>query len=316
MTVKISGTNDIKLTDDYFSKTTIMSDFFLTNIDDINKEILLLLEDEYLSNANVVNKYAVSLCASDNFWNERIQRTYDVNLNKYKEDDLTYRQVYFILRNTKSIVNLIVTAAEHGYLPLVKNIKENYEKECVGTYCCYRSALEAAIINRKLPVVTYLIENGTKISPKDRNTLTAIVEWENIHLIDILLANVPDLDINTLYEVARNSAIKTGYVSIIQYLKDAGANTDAHANYIIGPIQAARNGRLAVLKFLQENGSDIHANNDFPLLEAATQGHLQVVQYLVEDGAKIPSIIEAYDKARTFGRKSVMKYLQKVRLDK
>ena len=151
-----------------------MTGFFLTNIDDINKEILLLLEDEDLLNTNIVNKYAVALCANDNFWSERIQRIYKVNLSKYKEDDLTYRQVYFILRNTSE---LVITAAEHGYLPLVQHIRET-DPDIYS----YDKVLATAIINKNMPVVTYLIESGVKIFPQDKDIFKSIVEGEDIYI--------------------------------------------------------------------------------------------------------------------------------------
>ena len=244
----------VKLIDSYHrSNNHIMSDFFLTNIDDINIEILLLLKDKDLSNANIVNKYAAALCDSDNFWNERIVRVFKVNISKYKEDDLSYKQVYFILRKAKSGLELFLTAAEHGYLPLVKHMKER----TLTLAFYYHKALASAARHGKLLVSKYLIENGARIRLGDNKTLKSVLEYEDISLINILIRNETCLDIYELYETALSLATKTGNLYITQYLKEHVAGIDQYAEYELALRKSAFNGHLHIVKYIIENVENI-----------------------------------------------------------
>ena len=230
---------------------------------------------------NCVNKYAVALCTSDNFWNERIVRVFKVNLSKYKEDDLTYRQVYFILRKTKSGIGLFSAAAEHGYLPLVKHMKES----TITFKVYYYNALVLAARHGKVLVSKYLIENGARILPGDDETLKSVLEYEDISLLNILIEKMERVNLGLLYEVALKLAAKTGNIYITQYLKENVAGIDERANYELALKKSAFNGHLQIVKYIIENVENVPKTA--ALNYAAEAGHLQIVEYLIENGADI-----------------------------
>ncbi len=65
---------------------------------ELQEYILLNLDDKSLTNAFLTNAVAASIFRNDEFWNQRIQFIYGVNLSKEKEKDKTYREIYNNLR--------------------------------------------------------------------------------------------------------------------------------------------------------------------------------------------------------------------------
>ena len=112
-----------------------MADVFLTSVDDINRKILLLLDDEDLFNSSETNKHAAMLCENDDFWRERILRIFKVDLTNFIEENLTYRQIYQILRQIRD---------EH-YLEITTESKNII------------SACHSAIFNKHENIAKYLI---------------------------------------------------------------------------------------------------------------------------------------------------------------
>ncbi len=112
-----------------------MNHLFITNVDDINREILLLLDDEDLFNIHVVNKHVAVLYENDDFWRERILRIYKVDLTNFIEENLTYKQIYQILRQIRD---------EH-YLEITTESKNII------------SACHSAIFNKHENIAKYLI---------------------------------------------------------------------------------------------------------------------------------------------------------------
>ena len=80
-------------------------------------------------------------------------------------------------------------------------------------------------------------------------------------------------------------ASRYGYLGIVKYLVENGANIHAENDHAL--LWASANGQLEVVKYLVNNGANIHADNDFALRWASKYGHLEVVKFLVQNGADI-----------------------------
>ena len=86
-------------------------------------------------------------------------------------------------------------------------------------------------------------------------------------------------------------ACETGQLAVVTSIVESAGNADA------GPMIAAegnfalrlsaRNGHLAVVIFLHENGADIHAGGNYAARWAHRNGHQAVVDYLLAHGAEL-----------------------------
>ncbi|AGF85729.1 repeat protein [Moumouvirus goulette] len=103
-------------------------------------------------------------------------------------------------------------------------------------------------------------------------------------------------------------ASKKGYLEVVQYLVECGANI--HALDDLALREASENGHLKVVKYLVKRGVNIHADNDNALRQACEVGHLKIVKYLVESGANIHALDDlALREASENGHLKVVKYL-------
>ena len=80
-------------------------------------------------------------------------------------------------------------------------------------------------------------------------------------------------------------ACLNGKLYLVKYLTETGS--DVNANKSEPLIYASFEGHLEIVKYLVEHGANIHAREDGPLIYASADGHLEIVKYLVEDGANI-----------------------------
>ena len=85
------------------------------------------------------------------------------------------------------------------------------------------------------------------------------------------------------YKSPLDSAAYGGHLSIVEYLIEKEAETYRSLGL------AAKNGHLSVVTCLLENGVDAssHGENELALIWAAKGGHLPVVIYLVENGVDV-----------------------------
>jgi len=118
----------------------------------------------------------------------------------------------------------------------------------------------------------------------DDETKLSIVSVSRVEDFDI--ANLLSIDLNIGENYALRHASGHGYISVVQYLVEKGA--DIHAKDDCSLRFASLNGYLQIVKYLvEEGGADIHAGDNFSLIYASGHGHLPVVKYLIEKGANI-----------------------------
>jgi ankyrin repeat protein len=84
-----------------------------------------------------------------------------------------------------------------------------------------------------------------------------------------------------------------GSVTRMKLLRFAGANINARGNCCMPLFLAAGEGRIAVVRYLLNEGADVNAREEFgntALIEAAFYGHANVVKELAFRGADINAI--------------------------
>lgn len=122
--------------------------------------------------------------------------------------------------------------------------------------------LHVAAREGHLPIVEFLIKNGTKVDVRNRRKQTSL------HL-----------------------AAHNGHNKIIDYLLTNGANIEAVEDEGGTPLSwASYVGQLGVVKQLVSHGANVHSadiHSNTPLHWACYHGHIQVVKFLVSHGADL-----------------------------
>ncbi len=273
----------------------------LTDIDDINYEILLNLDDESLSNVTNSKKRLAILCMTDNFWNKRILHIYNIDLSQYKEMYIMYSKLDQML-NKDANTNLLTTIQPTESPAVNKVISALAHIKTVNGLALISAALAGCI-----SVVKCIIE-------------------------------APGVEFSSEKDVALSFAAENGHLSIVRYLIEE-ANADMYADNDSALRQAAKNGHILIVKYLIEREdaldsaedstseedlveelpqlkhmidtilSTINSRDNEPLKLALENGHLQVAKYLIEEakmdvhyGCVLASVTQC-------GHLSVVKYL-------
>jgi ankyrin repeat protein len=119
-------------------------------------------------------------------------------------------------------------------------------------------------------------------------------------------------EVESCYNDALLEASENGFVEVVEYLLDNGANIHAldytaHINVINGQLDmikyfitkgvnlhyendlplriASEKGQLEIVKILVDNGLDVNAYSDYCIKKASENNHIEVVKYLIENGA-------------------------------
>ena len=80
-------------------------------------------------------------------------------------------------------------------------------------------------------------------------------------------------------------AVKEGRIDITRFMIKKGADVHAEDDYALR--WASNNGHTDTVKLLLENGANIHASIDYALRWASNNGHTETVKLLLENGANI-----------------------------
>ena len=244
-------------------------------------EIINNLNDKDLANACKTDKRAAKLCKDDHFWNLRIQKVYNSNLNNYIEEDKTYREVYIDLKKyeRKSKENLLTKTAELGYLPIVKYVVE----KGANIHDSEDYTLRWAAQHGYLPMTKYLVEHSANIHARNDAALRGAAQYGHLPIVKYLVEH--SANIHARKDSALGLAAHNGYLPVVKYLVEHSANIHADDDYALR--FAAYHSHLPVVKYLMENGANIHSIDDYPLLWGMRKYNLSVGQYLVENGANI-----------------------------
>lgn len=116
-----------------------------------------------------------------------------------------------------------------------------------------------------------------------------------------------DSEILECYNNSLREASENGYLEIVKYLSNNGADINSlkYYTHII-----AQNGHLDILKYLVKEGINLRYENDRPLRSAAEEGQLDVVKYLVNIGLDVNSESDyCIRKASENDHLNVVKYL-------
>jgi pheromone shutdown protein TraB len=104
-------------------------------------------------------------------------------------------------------------------------------------------------------------------------------------------STIPQDYITAVDNYAVRWAAYNGYLNIVVWLHEHGANITAQNNYAVR--WAAQNGHLNIVVWLHEHGADITVVDNFAVCWdsavrwAAGKGHLNIVKYLLIHGADI-----------------------------
>ena len=198
-----------------------------TSLADIPSElvvqVLINLNDEDLANASRTDKRAAEVSATDLFWYERIKHVFDYDLLAYKENALSYRDMYrfFMEHKTLEYQKIIHDAIRLKYLPILKYIIEKIRPDFN-----INRALVITILPGDLNMFRYLVHKGAdplfefsdKYTPfryaVDRDRLD-IVQY----IVEIFKPNIDTLSkaLGTASTYSRRNS------PIIELLQNAGA---------------------------------------------------------------------------------------------
>ncbi len=313
-------------------RTNISLQTILTGIADADREILLKLDDNYLYKVCSLNIYSERLC-NGFFWNRRIQHIYGVDLSNYKEKNITYKELYKILRKHKGDTNEeLAEASRHGYLPLVKHIIEEsdtisidealswaskYGQLAVVKYLINAGASLTAENNEPLilaanegqsQIVIYLIETGKYSIDARNDALKAAAEYDNLNIVKYLIENTKYNNQGIGRALIRASMF--GNLNIIKYLM--GIWRKIKSTYAAVVFSAAKYGHLSVVQyFIEKQGVNAQTIIDYILYTASSGGSLGVVKYVIETAGADVNASEgrALETAATHGHLHIVKYL-------
>lgn len=267
-------------------------------------EILHNLNDKSLKNACKTDTRAAQVCEDDLFWYERIKRTFNYDLKKYKDSNVTYRDMYNLLIKYKERESdLLIYAAQLGYLPLVKYLIEESNITNIETDIIYH-ALTSAAEEGQIAVVKYLITE-TKANIDEAaldGALDGAASFGHLGVVKYLIQNGANIDSHLFSNVAY-----AGEVDIFDFLSTQELPTvDTINDALISAIRNMGSNLLMVKYLVEKRGA---TDLTFALFEAAENGHLDIIQYLVEEqGVDIHSGNDAED----FGYDDIIKYIEEL----
>ncbi len=299
----------------------------LTTIPDLNREILLELDDKTLNMMCITCKEAHDICKDDLFWRERIIRIFDMDLTKYKDDELSYRDMHTFMQKCKHLGNtqaLIYLAIMDGQLPILKYIMKMLEKNNEIIYekmDWIMKALQSDCLN----IILFIIEKFGFDECEDLIALLCnikvfkclvekgIIGSNNFAKFFHVGAQQGKLDIVTYIvehwkpnskqlNSAMKGAICSDRSSIITYLVKIDADLNRALEY------ASLVGNIKIVTYLIEAGAD---DLNSPLVISAHIRRLDIAHYLISKGANI----HAYDdkalrNAEAAGNTDIIEYLR------
>ena len=191
-------------------------------------------------------------------------------------------------------VTLLHIAVYHGWLDIIKTMKDSFNCNCTDS--AGSTPLHyAAAGSGSLAVIAYLItelDYDPAISNNDGN-LPLHIACRNGHLNAIkYFITEQNCDPNSRDQYGRtplHQASKGGYMNIVKYLiTELDCDTRISDNYGNLPLHiACRNGHLNATKyFITEQNCDSNSRDQYgrtPLHQATEGGHMNIIEYLITE---------------------------------
>lgn len=238
---------------------------------DIDREILFRVADEDLIHTSQMNSYIYHTICNEQFFKERLLRTYPCILEYYEIYE-SYKECF-----VKIIPYIIRLRKYYHYNYLFGDPKKQYEvlQRSWNDKCM----LIEAVKEGELALIIEAVKRGADISANCNYVLRSAAF--NGHL-DIVKYCVEEkrIAINVEYNFTVEYASVNGFLDMVKYAVEKGA--DIHTGNDMPLRKAAIQGHLPVVKYLVEQKANIHAENDHAIKCARVNNHIDVLNYLTE----------------------------------
>ena len=142
-------------------------------------------------------------------------------------------------------------------------------------------ALRHAIINDRLEVLTYLVEEvGVDIHTRNDIAIVWAVNYAGDAVLDYILSR--GMDINARDGEAVRIVVKSRSPEDLGRVLARGAAVKLETL-----LDASKRGGVSLFRQFVHYGVDIHVEDDAALREASVHGHIDLVKYLLSQGADI-----------------------------
>ena len=223
----------------------------LTELKDIDREVLKYVDDKELLMASSLNRKTWYEVCDDNFLRRRLSKY--PNVEKCKKETESWKRFYLraihYIEKMKEKFGFDYSDGDFRLQYDILKDSGNDEKDLLNRSSAYA----------QLSLIKFAVSQGARIYPGG----SVAVSWaaENGHL-DIVKYLVEDqkADIHYNDEFALQWASGAGYLDVVKYLVEHGANIQEREDGALR--QASKNGHLDVAEYLLRMGANIHARED------------------------------------------------------
>jgi len=284
----------------------------LSQIKDVDYDILNRLDDESLIAYCQVDKAANSLCNDDRYWLSRIRSRFPTlpQAEMYRRGNKTWAKYYiedlrplmnsqeygpllkhirfavingridilmaYVYHNINiNLIPYISTAIEHGQLEVLQYFG------ALGLEIISEDYLKLAIENNHLDIVKYQIENGADPIYPNNMPLRYAVQKNNIKMVDYLITRGANRN------VALEAATEYGTMMMLTHILDTYTDIDINQNNNRALINTIYRRKIDHVRLLLDRGSDPNFLLGRPLLAAIRNEDIDIVNLLIDRGADV-----------------------------
>ena len=213
---------------------------------DIDRCILLFLPDKDLLTVCRLNKYLYNVVCDDNFYYNKLLKSYPDTLKYWDNGYRTYTQFYLTM-----ISYIFKLEKEFNYAYVKGNPEVQYRLFHYNRDS--QRLLNKSIKVKELELVKESIKRGAYINGYDSHTLSLAIEVKDLEIFKYLFTHETNShrdDQNLL-----RYAIENGYLEIVKYLVQFGLNIDLYND--ISLLRAGLRGHQEVVNYFTERGARI-----------------------------------------------------------
>ena len=153
--------------------------------------------------------------------------------------------------------------------------------------------------------VKALIQEGVEFESYMNHMLYEAAKYGYLDIVKYLIEQGANINVN---EQTICLTLEHGHFDVVEYLIEHGANIHVWRENVLR--YASKYGHFDVVKYLVGQGADIHDLDDYALRWASKFGYFDIVKYLIEQGANVHAVDdEALQQASLYGRFEVVKLL-------